>query len=115
MANAKAGNHVVNVHMGKHSHISLLAGDTDFSGVTAVSVTAKPPNSSHTFAVGANGFYRWAGNKRISIRLKSTATVAAEAKLLDGYVTTGALVVTLTGGPPVEDVPVEFVDDSGAG
>jgi hypothetical protein len=115
VANAQAGRHVVNVHGGKHSHVSLLAGTMDFSGVTAVTVKAKPPNDSHTFDVGVNGFYRWDGNTRISIRLKSTGSLADRSKLLDGYVTTGALLVTLTGGPPVNDVPVEFVDDSGAG
>jgi hypothetical protein len=111
MANAKAGNHVVNVNPGKSSHISLSAGDTDFSGVTAVVVTANPPDNAYTFDVGKKGFYLWNNNKCISIRLKSTARSAFR----DGYVSTGSLVVTLTGGPPANDVPVEFIDDSGAG
>jgi hypothetical protein len=108
---AFAGNHVVNVHQTKNSHIIILAGFGEtVTGVTSVI----DPSGTYAFSAASGN-----GGLKLMVRIQCTKGITAKVKILD-VVSTGDLNVTVTtssggtNGSQTIDVPVEFVDDSGA-
>jgi hypothetical protein len=108
---AFAGNQVINVHQTKNSHIIILAGFGEtVTGVTSV----KDPTGTYAFSATPGN-----PGTKLMIRIKCTTGLAAAVKIFD-TVSTGDLIVTVTttsngtNSTQTIDVPVEFVDDSGA-
>ena len=108
---AYAGDHVINVHQTKNSHIIILAGFGEtVTGVTSVI----DPSETYAFSAASGN-----GGLKLMIRLKCTSGITAKVKTFD-VVSTGDLTVTVTtttggtNGTQTIDVPVVFVDDSAA-
>jgi hypothetical protein len=110
MANA-IGVPCINVRNGKFSHLTVLdpsGAMTDAADVTSV----KDGANSLTWTPKKIGKVKVVGRaSKMKIQLKGTWVPTRD---FDNPPDSGSLTITLTNGPPVTDMPVDYLDDTGA-